>query len=124
MCVIILNRKKRKDHAQLEGVQSIKGKQEGVVQVMIQKNSLVERIENIDYTHLLGYPAEVVAVEVKTMAKEIASDYMEKVVKQLESELYRGMESLDTVRISFNFGINKAIEIVKKGGVVDENSIV
>lgn len=117
MCVIILNKKKRKDHAQLEGVRSLKGKQEGVVQVMIQKNSLVERIENIDYTHLLGYPAEVVAVEVKAMAKEIAGDYMEKVVEQLESELYRGMENLDTVRISFNFGINKAIEIVKKGGV-------
>ena len=43
---------------------------------------------------------------------------IDKVVGQLESELYRGMESLEPVRISFNFGINKAIEIVKKGGAV------
>ena len=84
---------------------------------MIQKNSLIERIENIDYTHLLGYPAEVVAVEVKAMAKEIAGDYIDKIVEQLEAELYKGMESLDPVLISFNFGINKAIEIVKGGAV-------
>lgn len=38
---------------------------------MIQKNSLIERIENIDYTHLLGYPAEVVAVEIITMVKDV-----------------------------------------------------
>ena len=42
----------------------------------------------------------------------------DKVVGQLEAELYRGMESLDPVLISFNFGINKAIEIVKSGGKV------
>lgn len=40
---------------------------------------------------------------------------IDKVVEQLEAELYKGMESLDPVLISFNFGINKAIEIVKRG---------
>lgn len=39
------------------------------------------------------------------------------VVEQLEAELYKGMESLDPVLISFNFGINTAIEIVKGGAV-------
>ena len=43
---------------------------------MNQKNTLMERIDAIDYTHLLGYPSEVVAVEVKTMIKEIVNDYM------------------------------------------------
>lgn len=41
---------------------------------------------------------------------------VDKIVKHLEAELYKGMESLDPVLISFNFGINKAIEIVKSGG--------
>lgn len=51
-----------------------------------------------------------------TKSTPIAFD-VEKVVEQLEAELYRGMDSLDPVLISFNFGINKAIEIVKKGGI-------
>lgn len=42
---------------------------------------------------------------------------IDKIVEQLEGELYKGMESLDPVLISFNFGINKAIEIVKGGAV-------
>lgn len=43
--------------------------------------------------------------------------YPDRIVNQLEAELYRGMESLDPVLISFNFGVNKAIEIVKGGNV-------
>ena len=55
--------------------------------------------------------AVMLAVEYAPTAYDI-----DKVMEQLDSELYRGMESLEPVRISFNFGINKAIEIVKKGG--------
>ena len=47
---------------------------------------LIERIENIDYTHLLGYQSEVVAVEVMTLVKEVVSDHMDKVVEQLEEQ--------------------------------------
>lgn len=41
---------------------------------------------------------------------------MDRIVEQLEKELYRGMEGLEPVKVSFNFGINTAIEIVKAGG--------
>ena len=48
------------------------------------KNILAEKIESIDYTHLLGYPSEVVASEVITLVKEVVSDHMDKIVEQLE----------------------------------------
>lgn len=48
------------------------------------KNILAEKIESIDYTHLLGYPSEVVAAEVITLVKEVVSDHMDKIVEQLE----------------------------------------
>ncbi len=32
---------------------------------------LLEAIDNIDYTHLLGYPSEVVALEVIGIVKDI-----------------------------------------------------
>lgn len=35
------------------------------------KNSLLKAIDNIDYTHLLGYPSEFVAAEVINMVKDI-----------------------------------------------------
>ena len=41
---------------------------------------------------------------------------MDRIVERLEAEKYRGMESLEPIRVAFNFGINKAIEIVKEGG--------
>lgn len=33
-------------------------------------DDILKTIDNIDYTHLLGYPSEVVAVEVINMVKE------------------------------------------------------
>lgn len=62
---------------------------------------LIERIENIDYTHLLGYPSEVVAAEVITLVKEVSNEYINEVVEQLKT-----VEVLDN-----------AIEIVKGGSV-------
>lgn len=50
----------------------------------------------------------------ETLQKHFA-EKLDKIVEQLEAEKYRGMESLEPVLISFNFGINKAIEIVKGG---------
>lgn len=44
---------------------------------MIQNNRLIEKIDNIDYTHLLGNPSEVVAAEVIAMVKDVVNDYME-----------------------------------------------
>ena len=32
---------------------------------------LLEAIDNIDYTHLLGYPSEIVALEVIGMVKNV-----------------------------------------------------
>ena len=87
---------------------------------MIQKNRLVEKIDSIDYTHLLGYPSEVVAAEVIAMVKEVASDYMDKAVEQLKAEykpIEKGRRNGKTLRIGFNGGIARAIEIVKGGAV-------
>ena len=79
--------------------------------IRFQKNTLAEKIESIDYTHLLGYPSEVVAAEVITLVKEVVSDHMDKIVEQLEEQAaddyYDGRED----------GFRKAIEIVKGGAV-------
>lgn len=50
---------------------------------MAQNNKLIEKLDSIDYTQLLGYPSEVVAAEVITMAKEVAGEYIDEVTKHL-----------------------------------------
>lgn len=46
-----------------------------------KKNSLIDKLDNIDYTHLLGYPSEVVAVEVMTLVKTAVNEYISEVVE-------------------------------------------
>lgn len=50
---------------------------------MAQNNKLIEKLDSIDYTHLLGYPPEVVAAEVMSMVKDVVSDYMGEITKHL-----------------------------------------
>lgn len=38
---------------------------------------------------------------------------IDRIVEQLEAEKYRGMEGLEPIKVAFNFGINKALDIVK-----------
>ena len=61
------------------------------------------------------YPSLKEAIEAWNTRKP-----MDRIVEQLKAELYRGMESLEPVRVAFNFGINRAIEIVKAGGKENE----
>lgn len=92
------------------------------------KNILAEKIESIDYTHLLGYPSEVVAAEVITLVKEVVSDHMDNVVEQLEAEEYDVNcnicdydSEIDTNTLQYyegkEDGIRSAIEVVKGGAV-------
>lgn len=83
--------------------------------IRFQKNTLTEKIESIDYTHLLGYPSEVVAAEVITLVKEVVSDHMEKIVGQLIANSCI-VEDGDGHAGHLVF-TDEAIEIVK-GGVV------
>lgn len=75
---------------------------------MAQNNKLIEKLDSIDYTHLLGYPSEVVAAEVITLVKEVVGDHMDKIVEQLEE-----LSKYEVVEKKFE----KAIEIVKGGGI-------
>ena len=92
----------------------------------MQKNNLIQRLDNIDYTHLLGYPSEVVAAEVMSMVKDVVSDYMDEVIEQLKAvatSYTARANAAKGVQCNYNlavaFGAEKAIEIVK-GGVADE----
>ena len=40
----------------------------------MNKSELLKKIDDIDYTPLLGYPSEVVAVEIITMVKEVINN--------------------------------------------------
>lgn len=89
-----------------------------------KKSNLIDKLENIDYTHLLGYPSEVVAAEVITMVKAVVSNYMDEVVEQLEAvatSYTARANATKGVRCNYNlavaFGTEKAIEIVKGGTV-------
>lgn len=52
------------------------------------KNILTEKIDSIDYTHLLGYPSEVVAVEIITMVKDAIGSEVN--MKETNMEHFRG----------------------------------
>lgn len=52
---------------------------------MAQNNKLIEKLDSIDYTHLLGYPPEVVAAEVITLTKEVANEYINEVAGKLKA---------------------------------------
>ena len=100
----------------------IEEKKMGVIRS--QKNTLTEKIESIDYTHLLGYPSEVVAAEVITMVKDVVSDHMDKIVESLEAERTKaaanynsGIGSHAVESCGRLYGFQKAIEIVKGGTV-------
>ena len=91
---------------------------------MAQNNKLIEKLDSIDYTHLLGYPPEVVAAEVITLVKEVVGDYMDEVIEQLKAvatSYTARANAAKGVQCNYNlavaFGTEKAIEIVK-GGVV------
>lgn len=95
------------------------------------KNILTEKIDSIDYTHLLGYPSEVVAAEVITLVKEVANEYINKVVEQLEKASTeegaewvrlqrRGAVGLIPKTDMHSYGsscYDRAIELVKGGGI-------
>ena len=50
-----------------------------------KKSSLMDKLDNIDYTHLLGYPPEVVAAEVITLTKEVVNEYINEVAGKLKA---------------------------------------
>lgn len=81
---------------------------------MAQNNKLIEKLDSIDYTHLLGYPSEVVAAEVITLVKEVVSDHMDKIVEQLE-ERKQEEGNVTLTKIAYNTAIEDAIEIVEGG---------
>lgn len=88
--------------------------------IRFQKNTFTEKIESIDYTHLLGYPSEVVAAEVITLVKEVVSDHMDKVVEQLKKTSYWTEPTYDEDGYSCDdeievIDLSDAIEIVKGG---------
>lgn len=98
--------------------------EERMVAIRSHKNILTEKIESIDYTHLLGYPSEVVAAEVMSMVKDVVSDYMDEVIEQLETvatSYTARANAAKGVQCNYNlavaFGTEKAIEIVKGGGI-------
>lgn len=78
-----------------------------------------EAIEVLDNTKVMILKgsgtdlAKASYMAVEALKKQIDID---RIVEQLEAEKYRGMEGLEPLRVAFNFGINKAIEIVKAGG--------
>ena len=90
---------------------------------MAQNNKLIEKLDSIDYTHLLGYPSEVVAAEVITLVKEVVSDHMDKIVEQLEEKADEANDDWtaygreDDCFDGKEDGIREAIEIVKGGAV-------
>lgn len=51
-------------------------------------NRFFKKIDAIDYTHLLGYPSEVVAVEIITMVKDIIGSEVN--MKETNMEHFRG----------------------------------
>lgn len=86
--------------------------------IRFQKNTLTEKIESIDYTHLLGYPSEVVAAEVMSMVKDVVSDHMDKVVEQIKEvkeTVWVADEVLKPEQVCDI--IHEIIEIVKGGTV-------
>ncbi|MDO5415262.1 MAG: hypothetical protein Q4F78_07330 [Bacillota bacterium] len=96
-----------------------------------KKNSLIDKLDNIDYTHLLGYPSEVVAAEVITLVKEVANEYINEVVEQLEKASTE--EGAEWVRLQRRGTVglipktdmhsyasscyDRTIELVKGGGI-------
>lgn len=45
---------------------------------------------------------------------------VDRVVAELEAEKYKGMEGLEPIKVAFNFGINKALDLLK--GVQNESA--
>lgn len=98
---------------------------------MAQNNKLIEKLDSIDYTHLLGYPPEVVAAEVITLTKEVANEYINEVVEQLEKASTE--EGAEWVRLQRRGTVglipktdmhsyasscyDRTIELVKGGGI-------
>ena len=79
------------------------------------------QLENEPPSSIYAHPNNGCLLSLIGITKEQFAEWntrkpMDSIVEQLEAEKYRGMECLEPVLISFNFGINKAIEIVKGGG--------
>ena len=86
--------------------------------IRFQKNTLTEKIESIDYTHLLGYPSEVVAVEIITMVKDII--WSEVNTKETNMEHFRGeIEAIMKDFEGFGVDIDNSKLIVCKSGNCD-----
>lgn len=88
---------------------------------LIDANELLEDMKRLcgkdcgvcDYSTFLASDEHCGLIDNQPTAYDV-----DKVVEQLEAELYNELEPIKT---AFNFGINKAIEIVKGGG--NENSL-